>query len=103
MTGGSTQYEPSKLIIDAAVAAGVRLLFANEYVGHITREQYRRLPEAFVGAKVRIREYLHDLGTHGKIAWTSLNGGPFFDMCKSRQLVKLPIILFGVLIITQGS
>ncbi|KAI4674430.1 uncharacterized protein J4E88_008164 [Alternaria novae-zelandiae] len=80
ITGGATHYEPSKLIIDAAVAAGVKLFFANEFVGEITREAFRRLPETFVGGKCRIREYLEGLGREGKMAWTSLNGGPFFDM-----------------------
>jgi hypothetical protein len=80
ITGGATQYDPSKLIIDAAVAAGVKFIFANEFVGYVTSPQYRRLPEAFVGAKIRIREYLGELATAGKISWTSLNGGPFFDM-----------------------
>ncbi|KAJ4312041.1 hypothetical protein N0V94_007647 [Neodidymelliopsis sp. IMI 364377] len=80
ITGGATQYEPSKLIIDAAVAAGVKFFFANEFVGYVTSPQFRRLPEAFAGAKIRIREYLEELATAGKIAWTSLNGGPFFDM-----------------------
>ncbi|KAF1945723.1 NAD(P)-binding protein [Clathrospora elynae] len=69
VTGGVTQYDPSKLIIDAAVAVGVDFFFANE-----------RLPESFVGAKARIREYLEELGKKGKITWVSLNGGPFFDM-----------------------
>jgi hypothetical protein len=49
------------------------------------REQFRKLPESFVGAKVRIREYLVKLGKEGKIAWTGLNGGPFFEMCKFKQ------------------
>ncbi|KAF2114074.1 hypothetical protein BDV96DRAFT_577518 [Lophiotrema nucula] len=80
VSGGATQYEPSKLIIDAAVAAGVKLYFSNEFVGNLLSEQYKRLPESFVGAKVRIREYLQKLGEDGKIAWTALNGGPFFDM-----------------------
>lgn len=82
LTGGATQYETSTRIIDAAVAAGVKFFFANEFVGYIEREQYQRLPEAFVGAKVRNRAYLQQLSDAGKIAWTSLNGGPFFDMCK---------------------
>lgn len=81
VTGGATQYEPSKRIIDAAIAANVKFFFANEYVGHIEREQYKRLPEANVGAKVRIRAYLEEVGKAGKICWTSLTGGPFFDMC----------------------
>jgi hypothetical protein len=82
VTGGATQYDPSKLIVDAAIAAGVKFFFANEYVGYLTSEQSRRMPEAFVGAKLRIREYLEQLGREDKIAWTSLNGGPFFDMCE---------------------
>lgn len=82
ITGGATQYDPSKLIVDAAVAAGIKLYFANEFVGNMAREQYKRLPESFVGAKVRIRKYLEELGEQKEIQWTALNGGPFFDMCK---------------------
>ncbi|KAL1606229.1 hypothetical protein SLS60_003631 [Paraconiothyrium brasiliense] len=80
VTGGATQYEPSKLIIDAAVAAGVKFFFANEYVGNVGSQQFRRLPESAAGAKVRVREYLEKLAKEGKITWTALNGGPFFDM-----------------------
>ncbi|KAH7366674.1 hypothetical protein BKA66DRAFT_195262 [Pyrenochaeta sp. MPI-SDFR-AT-0127] len=80
VTGGATQYEPSKLIIDAAIAAGVRFFFANEFVGHVESEQYKRMPESAVGAKIRIRAYLEQLSQEGKVRWTSLNGGPFFDM-----------------------
>lgn len=80
ITGSATQYEPSKLIIDAAVEAGVKVFFANEFVGYVTSPQFRRLPEVFTGAKIRVREYLGELAAAGKITWTSLNGGPFFDM-----------------------
>lgn len=83
VTGRATQYEPSKLIIDAAVAAGVKFFFANEFVSNMDTEQFRRLPESHAGAKLRVREYLEQLGRDGKIAWTGLNGGPFFDMCTS--------------------
>ena len=83
VSGGATQYDPSKLIIDAVVAAGVKLYFSNEFVGDLERKQYRRLPESCVGAKVRIREYLEGLAKEEKITWTALNGGPFFEMCKS--------------------
>jgi hypothetical protein len=38
------------------------------------------MPESLVGAKVRIREYLEELAREEKIKWTSVNGGPFFDM-----------------------
>lgn len=47
------------------------------------KEQFKRLPESVVGSKIRIREYLEALSKDNKIAWTALNGGPFFDMCKS--------------------
>lgn len=80
ITGGATQYEPSKLIIDAAVASGVKFFFANEFVGHIDSPQFKRLPEESAGAKYRIREYLRELAAQGRISWTGLNGGPFFDM-----------------------
>ncbi|KAJ4356798.1 uncharacterized protein N0V89_004835 [Didymosphaeria variabile] len=80
VTGGATQYEPSKLIIDAAVAAGVKFFFANEYVGNVGSEQFKRLPESAAGAKVRVREYLEKLAKEERITWTALNGGPFFDM-----------------------
>jgi putative NADH-flavin reductase len=82
ITGGATQYEPSKRIVDAAVAAGVKFFFANEFVGNMAREDFRKLPESFAGAKTRIREHLESLGREGKIVWTGLSGGPFFDMCK---------------------
>jgi uncharacterized protein YbjT (DUF2867 family) len=82
VTGGVTQWDASKRIIDAAISAGIKFFFANEFVGYVTSEQYRRLPETSVGAKYRIRGYLEALGKEGKIKWTSLNGGPFFDMCK---------------------
>jgi hypothetical protein len=68
----------------------VKFYFANEFVGHLGTEQYRRLPEEFVGGKVRIRAYLEELGKEGKIAWTGLNGGPFFDMCKTSHRNSLP-------------
>ena len=40
-------------------------------------------PTEFVGDKVEVRKYLEENARKGKIAWTALNGGPFFDMCKS--------------------
>ncbi|KAF1957847.1 NAD(P)-binding protein [Byssothecium circinans] len=80
VTGGATQYDPSKLIIDATVAAGAKFYFANEFVGNIHSAQFLRLPEALTGAKVKIRAYLEGLAKEGKMNWTALNGGPFFDM-----------------------
>ncbi|KAF2868198.1 hypothetical protein BDV95DRAFT_501434 [Massariosphaeria phaeospora] len=80
ITAGATQFEPMKIIVDAAVAAGVKFFFADEFVGNIEKEQFRRMPEAAVGSKLRVREYLKELSKEGKMQWTSLNGGPFFDL-----------------------
>ncbi|KAF2715464.1 NAD(P)-binding protein [Pleomassaria siparia CBS 279.74] len=81
ITGGAMQYDAIRLIIDAAIAAGVKLYFANEFVGHVESKQFQRLPEALTGAKARIRKELVKMGNAGgEMKWTSLNGGPFFDM-----------------------
>lgn len=80
--GGATDFESQKLLIDAAVAAGVKLFFASEYSANVMTWQYARLPTQFVGDKPRIRRYLEDKSKEGLIAWTALNGGPFFDLCE---------------------
>lgn len=63
----------------------MKFYFANEFVANIFSEQFRRLPEAAAGSKFRIREYLEGLGREGKMQWTALNGGPFFDMCECQS------------------
>lgn len=80
--GGATGFEAQQLLIDAAIAAGVKLFFASEYSANVMSPQYARLPTQFVGEKPRIRRYLEDKAKEGCIAWTALNGGPFFDLCK---------------------
>ena len=44
--------------------------------------RYQRFPTQIVGDKVEIRKYLIEKAAQGEIAYTALNGGPFFDMCK---------------------
>ncbi|KAL8903740.1 MAG: hypothetical protein Q9207_003735 [Kuettlingeria erythrocarpa] len=78
--GGATDFESQKLLIDAAVAAGVKLFFASEYSANVMSWQYALLPTQFVGDKPRIRRYLEGKSQEGLIAWTALNGGPFFDL-----------------------
>ncbi|EUC48333.1 hypothetical protein COCMIDRAFT_34206 [Bipolaris oryzae ATCC 44560] len=80
ITGSATQYAPYRLIIDAALAAGVKLFFANEFVGDVGSPRYTRLPERFVGAKARIRRELEEMGREGRMGWIGLNGGAFMDM-----------------------
>ncbi|KAL8763836.1 MAG: hypothetical protein Q9184_000432 [Pyrenodesmia sp. 2 TL-2023] len=78
--GGATDFESQKLLIDAAFAAGVKLFFASEYSANVMSSQYALLPCQFVGDKPRIRQYLEDQAKEATIAWTALNGGPFFDL-----------------------
>ncbi|GME26000.1 Isoflavone reductase family protein [Neofusicoccum parvum] len=78
--GGQVQFDSQKRLIDAAIAAGVKLFFADEFVADISTPQYAIFPPQFVGDKVRVRAYLEEQAAAGKICWTALNGGPFFDM-----------------------
>lgn len=100
--GGATDFESQKLLIDAAIAAGVKLFFASEYSANVMSEQYARLPVQFVGEKPRIRKYLEDKAKEGAIAWTALNGGPFFDLCKSSYSACLIISIERVFYIGCG-
>ena len=81
--GGATDFESQKMVIDAAIEAGVKLFFASEYSADIMGPLYQRFPTKVVGDKVKIRRYLMEKAAAGEIAYTALNGGPFFDMCKS--------------------
>ena len=80
--GGATKFAAQKLLIDAAIEARVKLFFASEFGGNIMSPHYRLFPTEIVGDKVKVREYLEERAKMGEIAWTSLNGGPFFDLCR---------------------
>ena len=86
MPGGATDLASQKLLIDASIAAGVKLFFASEYSADVMSPQYARLPTQVVGDKPQIRRYLEDRAREGSIAWTALNGGPFFDLCRSSRI-----------------
>ncbi|KAL8824139.1 MAG: hypothetical protein Q9170_008242 [Blastenia crenularia] len=78
--GGATDFDSQKLLIDAAIEAGVKLFFASEYSANVMSSPYALLPIEYVGEKPRIRRYLEDQAKDERIAWTALNGGPFFDL-----------------------
>lgn len=80
--GVQTTWASQKLLIDSAIEAGVKLFFASEYTSNILRPQYKLFPTQGVGDKVQIRHYLEEKAAAGEIAYTALNGGPFFDMCE---------------------
>ncbi|MCJ1404870.1 hypothetical protein MMC11_008096 [Xylographa trunciseda] len=78
--GGATGFAPQRLLIDAAIAAGVKLFFADEFISDLLSPHFAIFPTQFVGEKVKVRKYLEEKAATGEIAWTALNGGPFFDM-----------------------
>ncbi|KAI9875689.1 MAG: hypothetical protein M1830_008117 [Pleopsidium flavum] len=78
--GSATKFAPQKLLIDAAIEAGVKLFFASEFVSNILSPHYAIFPKQFVGDKVKVRKYLKERASAGEMAYTALNGGPFFDM-----------------------
>jgi putative NADH-flavin reductase len=75
-----------KLIIEAAIKAGVSLYFADEFVSNILNPGFGLFPTEFVGEKIEVRKYLEQKASNGEIAFTALNGGPFFDMCQLSEL-----------------
>ncbi|KAI4165274.1 MAG: hypothetical protein LQ342_001142 [Letrouitia transgressa] len=89
--GGATHFAPQRLLIDAAIAAGVKLFVASEFSADITSERYKLFPTEIVGDKLQIRRYLEEKAAEGKIAWTALNGGPFFDMWREGTGLTHPL------------
>jgi len=78
--GGAVRLESQKLLLDAAITAGVKLFFADEYVSDIRNPAYLAMPAQFVGDKIAVRAMLEERSAKNEISWTALSGGPFFDM-----------------------
>lgn len=103
--GSATKFVPQKLLIDAAIAAGVKLFFANEFASNILSPHYEVFPTQFVGDKVKVRKYLEERASSRDITYTALNGGPFFDLCMylifllHPQFFPLPHFLSHLLIL----
>jgi len=70
------------MLLDAAVAAGVKVFFASEFISDLMAPHFALFPPAVVGEKIAVRRELERRGEKGEIAWMAVNGGPFFDMCK---------------------
>ncbi|KAF4304740.1 NmrA-like protein [Botryosphaeria dothidea] len=80
LPGGQVRLAAQRALVDAAVDAGVKLFFADEFVADITAPQYVAMPASYVGDKIAVRAYLEERAGRGEIGWVALNGGPFFDM-----------------------
>lgn len=66
-------------MIDAAIAASVKRIIPSEFSTNIDSPLSRKLP--IVVDKVEIRQYLISATSNTSTTWTSINNGPFFDVC----------------------
>ncbi|PBP22650.1 NAD(P)-binding protein, partial [Diplocarpon rosae] len=66
-----------RLLIDAAVKAGVKRVIPSEFGNDTKNAETRKLP--VYAAKVEIEEYLDTLAVKGAISYTLLYNGPFLD------------------------
>jgi len=64
-----------KIWMDAAVSAGVKRIVLSEYSTNMDNEKSQTLP--IIQDKLKIRKYAEELGSSGKIGWSSVNNGPF--------------------------
>lgn len=98
-----------KLLIDAAISAHVRLIVPSEYVADIMSEQFGRFPESVIGEKRQVRAYLEanigagDQALRSETKWVSVNGGPFWDMCKCFPLPSRALLSLCAAIINSSS
>ncbi|KAL7272792.1 hypothetical protein RUND412_004379 [Rhizina undulata] len=77
VTIGAAGIVLQRKIIDAAVEAGVKRYIPSEFGGDTSNEKASKL--AVFKAKVETREYLKALAKEGKIEWSGITNGGFFD------------------------
>jgi putative NADH-flavin reductase len=66
-----------RLLIDAAVAAGVKRILPSEFGNNLKNAKVRDLP--VYAQKIKIEEYLDQLAREGKVSYTLVFSGPFLD------------------------
>ncbi|KAH7003126.1 hypothetical protein EDB82DRAFT_482635 [Fusarium venenatum] len=76
-TVGSLAIPSQNLLIDAAVAAGVKRFLPSEYGSNLVVPSVRKLP--VFGTKVAIEDKLIELANQGKISYTFVYNGIFLD------------------------
>lgn len=64
-----------KIWMDAAVSAGVKRIVLSEYSTNMDSKKSQTLP--IIQDKLKTRKYAEELGSSGKIGWSSVNNGPF--------------------------
>jgi hypothetical protein len=73
------QFEDQKALVDASIEAGIKRLVPSEFSSNI-EGKVREMNLANVSEKLRIRKYVEEVATAGKIEWSSINNGPFLDL-----------------------
>ncbi|QPC77857.1 hypothetical protein HYE68_008609 [Fusarium pseudograminearum] len=76
-TAGSLVIPSQTLLIDAAIAAGVKRFIPSEFGSNLAVPSVRKLP--VFGTKVAIEDKLIDLAKQGKISYTFVYNGAFLD------------------------
>ncbi|OBS29440.1 hypothetical protein FPOA_03376 [Fusarium poae] len=76
-TVGSLAIPSQNLLIDAAVAAGVKRFLPSEFGSNLVVPSVRKLP--VFGTKVAIEDKLIELAKQGKITYTFVYNGAFLD------------------------
>jgi hypothetical protein len=71
------QLETEQIMIQAAIAAGVKRIVPSEYSSNLETDAAKSLP--IVAEKIKIRRYIEDVAASDKIEWTSINNGAFLD------------------------
>lgn len=69
-----------KVVIDAAIEAGVKRIVPSEFSSNLEAEPTKRERLPNVEEKLKIREYVEQVAAQGKIEWSAINNGPFFDL-----------------------
>ncbi|KAM0248670.1 hypothetical protein ACHAQJ_009377 [Trichoderma viride] len=70
------QLETEQIVIQAAIAAGVKRIVPSEYSSNLETDAAKSLP--IVAEKIKTRRYIEEVAASDKIEWTSVNNGAFF-------------------------
>ena len=75
--------EAQKRMIDAAVQAGVKRFIPSEFGGDVDNEKAAALLPEFMDGKKSVLDYLKGKAQEGRITWTGIATGPFWEMAVS--------------------
>ncbi|GFF34227.1 isoflavone reductase [Aspergillus udagawae] len=85
-TVGGAAVDNQTVLIDAAIAAGVKRFIPSEYGSVTTNPKLENFP--FYSSMFKIRKYLQEKAAAGELSWTVLACGAFLD-----SVLNTPILL----------